>query len=49
MRPIAHARAAESLKNETLRYLLLGAFDEAGPHWVEVNIFHFLAGGILRP
>jgi hypothetical protein len=29
--------------------LLLGAFDEAGPHWVEMNVFHFLAGGILRP
>jgi hypothetical protein len=46
MRPIAHARAAESLKN---CYLLLGALDEAGPHWVEMNVFHFLAGGILRP
>ena len=21
---------------------LLGAFDEAGPHWVEVNVFRFL-------
>jgi hypothetical protein len=21
---------------------LLGAFDEVGPHWVEVNVFHFL-------
>jgi hypothetical protein len=21
---------------------LLGAFDEAGPRWVEVNVFHFL-------
>jgi hypothetical protein len=21
---------------------LLGAFDETGPHWVEMNVFHFL-------
>ena len=21
---------------------LLGAFEEGGPHWVEVNVFHFL-------
>ena len=21
---------------------LLGVFDEAGPHWVEMNVFHFL-------
>ena len=31
-RVIAHARLLP----------LLGAFDEAGPHWVEVNVFHFL-------
>jgi hypothetical protein len=26
----------------TLDHATPGAFDEAGPHWVEMNVFHFL-------